>query len=133
MREEEKVRTEEALWIVGGDSFFLVRGRIGVARIRGLGEILRIFGEAQKKREKTNCNQGCPGILLVTLGILAHFFVYSFMNILILLIGVDGKGHKIVVLRSVPDIYYTLIRILFSLILLLIPKHRLYQYECHDD
>ena len=60
------------------------------------------------------------------------FFVYSFMNILILLIGVDGKGHKIVVLRSVPDIYYTLIRILFSLILLLIPKHHLYQYECHD-
>ena len=60
------------------------------------------------------------------------FFVYSFLNILILLIGVDGKGHKIVVLRSVPDIYYTLIRIFFSLILLLIPKHRLYQYECHD-
>ena len=60
------------------------------------------------------------------------FFVCSFLNILTLLIGVDGKGHKFVVLRSVPDIYYTLIRILFSLILLLIPKHHLYQYECHD-
>ena len=43
------------------------------------------------------------------------------------------KGPQIVVLRSVPDVYYTLIRILLSLILLLIPKHRLYQYECHDD
>ena len=91
MREEEKVRTEEALWIVGGDSFFLVRGRIGAARIRGLGEILRIFGEAQKKREKTNCNQGCPGILLITLGILAHFFcvfVYEYSYI------VDWCGRK---------------------------------------
>ena len=30
------------------------------------------LGEAQRKREMSNCNQGCPGMPLVTLGILTH-------------------------------------------------------------
>ena len=54
--------------------------------------IRRIFcGEAQRKQEKSNCNQGCPGILLVTLGILTHFFcvfVYEYSYI------VDWCGRK---------------------------------------
>ena len=30
------------------------------------------LGETQRKREMSNCNQGCPSMLLVILGILTH-------------------------------------------------------------
>ena len=49
----------------GGDSFFWVRGRIGARRIGGL-------EERHKKRKKNNCNQGCPSMLLITLGVFIH-------------------------------------------------------------
>ena len=45
----------------------------------------RIFcGEAQRKQKKSNCNQGRPGMLLITLEILAHIrflrvFVYEYL------------------------------------------------------
>ena len=131
---------------MGGDSFSWVRGRIGAACIGGLGrkgerseQAIKDFRGFLKRRHKGSGNRAiaikavevCSSLLLEFLPMF-DFSSCSFMNILILLIGVDGKGHKIIVLRSVPDIYYTLIRILFSLILLLIPKHHLYQYECHD-
>ena len=91
-------------------------------------------GRRTEETEKNNCNQGCPGMLLITLGILTHFFFCVFVSEYSYIVDWCGrKGPQIVVLRSVPDVYYTLIRILLSLILLLIPKHRLYQYECHDD
>ena len=41
--------------------------------------------KAQTKREKTNCNQGCPGMFLVTLEIITHvrflrvFFVSEYL------------------------------------------------------
>ena len=93
----------------------------------------KIFrGEEQRKRKRTIATKVVQVCFSLLLEFLPIFFVCSFLNILTLLIGVNGKGHKFVVLRSVPDIYYTLIRILSSLILLLIPKHHLYQYECHD-
>ena len=31
-------------------------------------------GRRTEETEKNNCNQGCPGMLLITLGILTHFF-----------------------------------------------------------
>ena len=81
-------------YIYGGDSFFSWRGRIG-----WLGEILRIFGsEEQRKRKKSNCNQGYPGMLFVTLGIFTHvrfFNVFVFEYLLYCWFCVDGKGHKL--------------------------------------
>ena len=54
------------------------------------------LGESTKERERSKLNRVHPGMLLITLGILTHFFfVCSFLNTLILLIGVDGKGHKL--------------------------------------
>ena len=61
---------------------FLVRGRIRAARKRGYGGFLE--SEEQRKWEKSNCNQGYPGMLFVTLGIFTHvrfFSVFVFLNI----------------------------------------------------
>ena len=91
------------------------------------------LGESTKERERSKLNRVHPGMLLITLGILTHFFHVFVSEYSYIVDWCGRKGPQIVVLRSVPDVYYTLIRILLSLILLLIPKHRLYQYECHDD
>ena len=51
----------------------------GGKNIRGI-----FCGEAQRKQEKSNCNQGRPGMLLITLEILTHVrflrvFVYDYL------------------------------------------------------
>ena len=67
---------------------------IYIARIGGLRRGAEDFlGESTKERERSKCNRVHPGMLLITLGILTHFFfVCSFLNILTLLIGVDRKA-----------------------------------------
>ena len=61
----------------------------------GLGEILRIFEEKHKGiGEESNCNQGCPGMLLVILGIITHIrFLRAFVSgyLIVLLIFVWTK------------------------------------------
>ena len=63
----------------------------------------RIFldGQGQKSArrwKRSNCNRLCPGMLLVTLGVLTHIWFLHFGHLEIsnvLLFGVDGKGHKL--------------------------------------
>ena len=60
--------------------------------------ILRIFcGEAQRKQEKSNCNQGRLSTFLDVLEIITYAWflhVFRFWIFNVLLIGVDAKGHK---------------------------------------
>ena len=60
--------------------------------------IQRIFcGEAQRKQEKSNCNQGRSGMFLDVLEIITYAWflhVFHFWIFNVLLIGVDAKGHK---------------------------------------
>ena len=116
------------LGMEGGDSFLRSSTHWRIER-----NSEDFLGESTKERERSKCNRVHPGMLLITLGILTHFFRVFVSEYSYIVDWCGRKGPQIVVLRSVPDIYYTLIRILFSLILLPIPKHRLYQYECHDD
>ena len=97
----------ELFFIVGGDSF-LVRGRIG-----WLGEILRIFGsEEQRKRRKSNCNQGYLGKLFRYSWNFYPCSIFQrvcFWIFIVLLILCGRKGPQIVLLILVVYLFLSLI------------------------
>ena len=103
-KKEEKNKKEmkiflfvlEQIWVFGGWYIYMQKD---VEREEFLGREDRLKEKHKGIGENSNCNQGCPGMLLVTLGI---FYPYSispfvcFWIFNILLIGVDGKGHKLI-------------------------------------
>ena len=87
--------------------------------------------KAQTKREKTNCNQGCPGMLLVTLEIITRvrfLRVFSFQNIWCSVVWCGRKGPQIVLLILIAYLFASNLFMIFPTSLSPLKNHETWLY-----
>ena len=110
----------ELFWLSGGDSFWAAR----------IGEFLR---EEKHKGigEESNCNQGCPGMLLVTLEIITRvrfLRVFSFQNIWRSVVWCGRKGPQIVLLILIAYLFASNLFMIFPTSLSPLKNHETWLY-----